>query len=135
MAGSRNNLIIKCVTAIYLLFLAAVEILAGHYIRPWDLFPWGDKIAHFILVGLLCLLVNLSLNGAMLKLWVVRVRIGSLTVAILATMAELSQSFLATRTCSMTDLAVSYLGIVCFGYFSGYLNRRAVDRKQFSAEI
>lgn len=79
--------------------------------------PFGDKAGHFILYGILALLINLALF---------RSRPGQKPIAILIKtgmilglfigLEEFSQQYFANRSFDLVDLAFSYLGLVCFSW-------------------
>jgi len=77
--------------------------------------PGADKLAHFVLLGGMSLLLNLSLGGARVPIFGRGVLLGSLLLLILVTVEELSQLWISTRTFSLTDLACNYLGIALCG--------------------
>jgi len=85
--------------------------------------PAADKLGHFVLLGTMSLLVNLSMD---LKRWRIGGRellAGSIIVAILATAEEFTQRFIPTRSFSLLDLAANYLGIFVFGRLAESLAR------------
>lgn len=75
-------------------------------------FPFGDKVGHFVLVGLLALAVNVLLSRRWVRLGAWSVLLGSVLVALGITLEEFSQTFFSARTFSLVDLAFSYLGII-----------------------
>lgn len=77
--------------------------------------PFGDKLGHFFLMGVLSLLVNLSLGSRRIQIGVWRVLLGSIVVSILVTGEELSQAFLPYRTLSINDWLADMAGILVFG--------------------
>ena len=101
------------------LFIVAVIILAdkgqlGFLYFIYD-FPYGDKVGHFILYGILSLLVNLTVFEARPHSDFKRLAIiTSLILALLIGLEEYSQRFFSTRTSDIFDLAASYLGVVFF---------------------
>jgi VanZ family protein len=113
------------------LVLIAVVVLAdtghlGFLARLYD-FPEGDKVGHFVLFGLLSLLVNLAAFERWPKLgrgWL-RVRV-SLALAVVIGLEELSQRLFPSRQSSIWDLAASYLGVAC----SAWLATRIAIRKR-----
>ena len=80
--------------------------------------PFGDKIAHFLLIGTLTLLVNLSNKNRRLQLGSRKFLVGSLVIFVLITLEELSQVFFPNRSLDWLDLTANYLGIFVFGLFS-----------------
>lgn len=80
---------------------------------------YGDKVAHFTLYGILCLLVNLSAfearPGVNTTLTVI---VCSTILATLIGLEELSQLWLPLRHASLTDLASSLLGVATFAWLA-----------------
>ncbi|HAV75885.1 MAG TPA: trypsin [Anaerolineae bacterium] len=78
--------------------------------------PYGDKAGHFILYGILTLLIDLSLlrsvQDSSPKLVVFR---AALILALLIGLEEYSQQFFPKRTADWVDLLFSYIGV---GFFS-----------------
>ena len=99
---------------ILIIFAADFDLLPESVITTFGL-PYGDKIAHFILMGIFCLLANYSLNNRTILILSKNILLGSLIVIVLVTLEEISQSFFPSRTASVFDLASSYLGIFIIG--------------------
>jgi polysaccharide biosynthesis protein VpsQ len=114
-----------------LLVLVANIGLAGPWFGPLYDFPYGDKVAHFLLIGVLALLVSLGFSDR-------RVRVlgrfnllrGSLILAGLVTLEEFSQLFQGARTFSLVDLAAGLAGIYLFGELGAALR----EKKQTDAD-
>jgi VanZ family protein len=70
--------------------------------------PYGDKIAHAILYGIMAYLLNYGLNG---KRWF-RIEIGMLLVMSFAFAEEVSQLYFTSRTFDWFDLLADVIGIV-----------------------
>jgi len=70
--------------------------------------PYGDKIAHAILYGIMAYLLNYGLNG---KRWF-RIEIGMLLVMSFAFVEEVSQLYFPSRTFDWFDLLADVIGIV-----------------------
>lgn len=70
--------------------------------------PYGDKIAHAILYGIMAYLLNYGLNG---KRWF-RIEIGMLLVMSFAFAEEVSQLYFPSRTFDWFDLLADVIGIV-----------------------
>ncbi len=109
---------VKFITALFTLFIVAIIISADRGILPDPIkimyaFSWGDKVGHFILMGLLTFLVNLSLSAKKIRLFSISMLLGSLVVAIAIIVEECSQIFISTRSFSLLDLSADFLGIVC----------------------
>ena len=101
---------------ILIIVLADAGVLA-RYAGFVYAFPYGDKAGHFVLYGILTLLINLALfrsypDRSRLRL---AVRCG-LTLALLIGLEEFSQQYFSSRTFDLVDLTFSYLGVA---FFSG----------------
>ena len=88
--------------------------------------PWGDKLSHFLLVGLLTLLVNLSFRNRRISIGSRTWLLGSVLVLIVITLEELSQSLIPSRNLDAMDLLANYLGVFVFGQVAKYLVPRPV---------
>lgn len=86
--------------------------------------PFGDKISHFVLIGTLALLVNLSLQNRRIKIGTRYWLLGSVIVLIGVTLEETSQQLFANRSFDLVDLAANYVGIYCFGWLAIMLLRK-----------
>jgi VanZ family protein len=80
--------------------------------------PFGDKIGHFILVGLLAFSINLSLHCSTFQLLQQRILKGSFIVFIFITLEEGSQYFIASRHFDLGDLLANYIGILFFSWLA-----------------
>lgn len=128
---------IRTITIGYIIFILIIIVIAnqGDYITmltDWvDKIPYGDKGGHLILMGLLSLTVNLSFQCAQWTVGQHTLLKGSVIVAILVTLEEISQLLVSTRTFDWGDLLSDYLGIWAFGQLAWYLNptnRSVIDR-------
>lgn len=75
-------------------------------------FPFGDKVGHFILIGLLAFGLNLVFSSRSIYGFPLPLFFGSILTLILATGEEISQNYFASRSFSLLDLGCSYLGIL-----------------------
>ncbi len=105
------------------LFLIGIVILAdvgdlGWIKKIYD-FPFGDKLGHFILFGLLSLLVNLSLMQEH-PAWDQRrvAAAASLAIIILIGLEELSQNWFATRSADPWDWLAGCAGVTLFAWLA-----------------
>ncbi len=112
----------KWLAILFILFILLVIVLADagvlrHYVGFVYAVPWGDKAGHFILYGILALLINLALFHSAPQKSPIRlaVRCG-LIIALLIGLEEFSQKFDAYRTFDFIDLTVSYLGVIVFSW-------------------
>lgn len=110
----------KWLAVLFTLFIILVIIMAdagvlAHYVGFVYAFPFGDKAGHFILYGILTLLLNVALfrsypDRSRLRL---AFRCG-LTLALLIGLEEFSQQYFSSRTFDPVDLTFSYLGVAVF---------------------
>jgi polysaccharide biosynthesis protein VpsQ len=75
-------------------------------------FPFGDKVGHFFLMGLLALALNLLFSNPRNQNRPSRLLTGSKIALILVTYEEISQLGFTSRSFSIVDLCFSYLGIL-----------------------
>lgn len=83
--------------------------------------PYGDKIGHFCLFGLLTLGANFAFKLKQLHLFSLPVYIGSIVVFIFIIFEELSQYFIPSRTLDITDLLADMFGIIIFNFITSYI--------------
>jgi polysaccharide biosynthesis protein VpsQ len=116
-------------TVIYLMLLAGIVLLAGsqQYHGLFDgvrRIPGGDKLGHFLLMGLLSLLLNVSLDCRTVRAFGRPLLLGSLVACVAVTLEEFSQIFVRYRTFDPVDLFFDYGGIWAFGRLALYLKIR-----------
>jgi len=116
----------KWVTVLFTLFIVLIIVLAdtgnlGMLAAIYRI-PHADKVGHFILYGLLILLINLTLFRSIPPsrresrnriAW-----ISGLILAVLIGLEELSQQNFSSRTFSLSDLTASYMGVLFFSWLS-----------------
>lgn len=112
----------KWLTILFTLFIVLVVILADLG-KLGNLFitriPYADKAGHFILYGILALLINLTLFRSFPFERRKQVAIiGGLILALLIGLEEFSQQYFAERTFSLSDLSASYLGVIVFSWLA-----------------
>ncbi len=120
-------------------FIVAVIVLAdtqhlGFLGAVYD-FPYGDKVGHFVLFGLLTLLVNL----AAFERWPQRgsgwlaLRVSGV-LAVLIGLEELSQKLFPSRESSIWDLLASYVGVAVFAWAAVKIRKRIVPARPESLQ-
>jgi len=117
---------IKIIAAVYIFILAGIIVLADvretqflfRFIRK---FPFGDKIGHFLLMGIFSLLVNLALSARTIHFQKFKYLLGSLIVLAVVTIEEFSQIFVRGRTFDWRDLIVDFAAIVIFGEIARFI--------------
>ncbi len=119
---------VRLLTAIYTVAIAFIVwcASAGWY-RP--IFVWvqsyaNDKWLHFVLVGTLAMLLNLSFDLAAVSQRTRWILWGTLLMLSLATVEELSQQWLSNRTFDLGDLACNYAGILIIGHLPLLFGKR-----------
>ena len=116
-------------TAGWLVFISAVVFCADRrWLTPVFRFitahPGSDKAGHFVLIGGMAFLLNLSLNLREVR-WLGRGwLLGGVLVGAVCTLEEISQIWVSSRTFDLLDLAGDYAGIVFFGWLAKVVARR-----------
>lgn len=130
------SLRIKILAALYILVLAGIVVLADiketqYLFRPVRRLPYGDKIGHFLLMGMFSLVVNLVLKARTVRVWKLSYLLGSLIVLAIVTAEEFSQIFIRGRSFDLTDLAADWAGIIVFGEIARFVSRRFLRGDSF----
>ena len=114
----------KWLAILFTIFIILVIILAdagilSQYVGFLYSFPWGDKAGHFILYGILTLLINLTLTRSLphQSRPLLAVKCG-LILALLIGLEEFSQQYFANRSFDLVDLTFSYLGLIFFSWLA-----------------
>lgn len=120
----------KWIAVLFALFIIVIIVLANlgklGILGFINHIPYGDKVGHFILYGILAFLIDFSFlqkntNSASASvrtppnLIVLRI---ALILALLIGLEEYSQRFIPSRTFSLLDLAFSYLGLFFFSWLA-----------------
>ncbi len=99
---------------IWLADIGSCQTICG----PAKALPYGDKVGHFVLVGLLTAAVFFALSAKCLsvRVWsyAVQFSVAALAVTLFISLEELSQNWSPNRTADWADLFASYLGILTF---------------------
>ncbi len=83
--------------------------------------PYGDKLGHFCLFGLLTLVTNAALRFRSWQLKKLPIYLGTIVVFSFASLEELSQYFIANRTLDIDDFIADVLGIALFSLITYWL--------------
>jgi VanZ family protein len=107
------------VLALYVLLVVGIITLANvggteQVFAVVRLVPYGDKLGHFVLIGLLALLADLALGRRDVTVGTMKVPLGPAIVSVLVVLEELSQIALPTRSFDLLDLTADALGIALF---------------------
>jgi len=118
------NKLFQGITVVFLLFILWIIYSANVgdnniFFNLVSKIPYGDKVGHFFLFGILTLLLNIALKFKRFKLWP-KLPFGTILVSVFVVLEELSQGFFPNRTLDITDLIADGIGITIFTYI-GYL--------------
>jgi polysaccharide biosynthesis protein VpsQ len=121
----------KKITILFAAFLVVIIVLAdgGHlgFLGFIYSFPYGDKAGHFILYGILSLLLNLTFLRSRPLSNSKRVAVTvTLLLALAIGLEEWSQNFFAGRTPSWVDLLFGYAGVTLAAWVAWFTNRKRV---------
>ncbi len=83
--------------------------------------PFGDKLGHLALYGLLAFFLNYALNFKKVRRFGFDLQVGALLVLAFAFLEEGTQFFLPTRTFSLADALFDVIGVVVFSYLGTFL--------------
>jgi VanZ family protein len=114
------------------LALATIVVLAntgnlGPILHLVGQVPYGDKLAHFVLMGLFAFAVCLALGRRESGRSPERAaRLGGIGVFVVVFVEELSQRFVATRTFDLVDLTADFFGIALGATLAYRVLRRGV---------
>ena len=119
----------KWITALFALFIILIIVLADNgqlgILKLVNQIPYGDKAGHFILYGILTLMIDLTLFRSLPFQSPRRMTvISGLILALLIGVEELSQQFFASRTVSFQDLFAGYLGVIFFSWLALKISRK-----------
>lgn len=119
-----NCFTMKWLTFLFSLLIVLIIVLADRgqlgILGFINQIPYADKAGHFILYGILTLLLDLTLLQSRRftlspNLLVLRV---ALILGLLIGLEEYSQQFFAKRTYDLIDLTFSYLGVAFFSWLA-----------------
>ncbi|WP_020536698.1 VanZ family protein [Lewinella cohaerens] len=80
--------------------------------------PFGDKLGHFFLYGVLAFLVNLALKNRKIAISGHQILLGGLLVLVFAILEEFTQMALSTRNFELWDMFCDLLGITLFSWLA-----------------
>ena len=121
MLQSHDKL--KWLAVFFTLFIILIIVLADTgnlgILKIVNRLPYGDKVGHFTLYGILTLLIDLSFFRSFPLQSPKRIAvISGLILALFIGLEEFSQHFFAERTFSYKDLIASYLGVIFFSWLA-----------------
>ena len=120
----------------YIIFLADTADYNFAF-RVVGYIPYGDKICHALLYGIMALFLNYGLgfrSCTMSRRGHLDLQLGSIIVLTFATLEEFSQYFIASRTFDLWDLGADIVGVGLFTFASlSYIKSRNIllkDKKR-----
>lgn len=111
----------KRLAILFSLFIVGIILLADFgmlgILGVVNQIPHGDKVGHFLLYGLLTLLVDLAFFRSRpdLRPSLIALRV-ALILTLLIGLEEYSQQFFTNRSFNLIDLFFSYLGVAFFSW-------------------
>ncbi|WP_375185551.1 VanZ family protein [Pseudoalteromonas sp.] len=91
--------------------------------------PYGDKLGHFCLFGLLTLFTNLAFKFKTMNVAGRPIYLAVLIVSTFVILEELSQYFVESRTLDFADLIADFAGIAVFSAISAWLCKKLYPTK------
>jgi hypothetical protein len=76
--------------------------------------PYGDKIGHVVLYGIMAWFLNFGLKFKSYKILGFNMQLGAIIVLTFAGLEELSQYWLPSRTCDFGDFVADTVGVILF---------------------
>jgi len=92
--------------------------------------PYGDKLGHFCLFGLLTLAANFTFKLKSFQLRSMQIYLGSILVFVFVVLEESSQFFISTRTLDALDLSADFVGILFFNAVTKLLTEKRIFIKK-----
>lgn len=131
MTNDMQGIMLKLIWIFSLSFFAFILWViymanTGNHLILFDwvkMIPYGDKLGHFILFGLLTLAINFSLRLKSVNIQGYPIYLGTLLVSVFVLLEELSQFFFPLRTVDAIDLLADCLGILFFTYLTRRIAR------------
>ena len=116
MTANKLRIILPLGFFIFIGFIIYLADTADHNFafRLIGNIPYGDKLMHGLLYGVMALLLNYGLKFKSYKLLGFNMQIGALIVLTFAGLEELSQYWLPSRTYDVVDFVADTVGMVLF---------------------
>ena len=120
----NRNLIFRIgLPLVFFFFILWIIILADSANYNFAFFvvgtvPYGDKIAHATLYGMMALFLNFGLGFKTKKFLGFDMQIGAILVLLFAGLEELSQYYFPSRTLDIYDFVADFIGIVLASFIT-----------------
>ena len=92
--------------------------------------PYGDKLAHFLALGLLTFFANILLDRRKIKIAATPILLGSVLVFAFASLDEVAQLFFTHRNCEFLDFVANYAGIYLFSKAGDQIPETIIPRRK-----
>ncbi len=76
--------------------------------------PYGDKVVHALLYGVMAWLLNYGLGFRSYRFLGISIQLGATVVLIFAGLEEISQYWLPSRSCDLFDFIADMVGVTLF---------------------
>lgn len=93
-----------------------------------SMIPYGDKVGHFMLFGILTIAANIGLRFKTWSIGQQQIYLGATYVLIFASLEELSQQFFSRRTLDLSDFIADLAGIILFSFLTLFIQKSIVER-------
>ena len=116
MTANRLRIILPLGFFIFISFIIFLADSADHNFA-FELIghiPYGDKMMHALLYGVMALLLNYGLKYKSYKFFGSHMQLGAIIVLTFAGLEELSQYWFPSRTCDFVDFVADMVGVVLF---------------------
>jgi len=124
----RKTFAFTCVLIFLSLTLLASSANGIPYVAKMMSFPFGDKVAHFCLLGLISFSLNHAYPSAIKSFFKIKISTISLIVLAMISLEECSQLFIANRNFELLDLCCNTAGIMA-GQWVAYLIKMKIGIK------
>jgi len=104
---------------IFILFIIFLADTADHNFafRLIGHIPYGDKVMHGVLYGTMALFLNYGLKFKNYK-FIFNLQWGAMAVLLFATIEEITQYWLPSRTFDLGDLLADVIGVILFSFIN-----------------
>ena len=108
----------------FFIFISSIIFIADsanyNFALRWvGAIPYGDKIAHAMLYGVMAMLINYALSYRKVK----GMLVGSVLVLTFAILEEFSQIYIPSRTFDLYDILADVVGVILFSLLIKKENR------------
>ena len=119
MKANKLRILLPLSFFIFISFIIFLADTADHNFafRLIGHIPYGDKVMHAFLYGVMALLLNYGLNFKSKKILGFNMQLGAIIVLTFAGLEEITQYWLPSRTCDVFDFVADTVGVTLFSLF------------------